>query len=330
MSKSYSHLNRDQRCQLNTLLKRGDTQKKIAEELDVHRSTIGREIKRNKGKKGYRFKQAHEKATKRRTKASNCRSKMTPETIALIESKLFLQWSPEQIAGWLKKEEHLCTVSHEIIYQHIWKNKRNGGILYKQLRHNGKKYNKRRPGQAGRGCIPNRIDIDDRPKIVEQKCRVGDWELDTIIGKGHKGAIVSMVDRASKLTKLFVVPRRTAQCVGQALKTKLGPLQDFVLTLTADNGKEFANHEEVSQHLEANFFFAKPYHSWERGLNEHTNGLVRQYFPKSMAFDELTQEQLEEVEILLNNRPRKVLQYRTPIEAFEELCQASQIVALHG
>lgn len=329
MPKGYHHLTNDQRCQLHTLKKRGDSLPRIAEELGVHKSTIYRELERNQGGRGYRFKQAHEKACERRSKASSHRNKMIPGTISIIEEKLNLQWSPEQISGWLKKKGNIESVSHEVIYQHIWRDKRAGGVLYKQLRHNGKKYNKRSKGPAGRGCIPNRVGIEKRPSIVEQKCRLGDFELDTIIGKGHKGAIVSMVDRASKLTKLLKVSRKTAQEVGDALVSELAPIQDLVLTLTSDNGKEFANHQDVSMKLGADFFFAQPYHSWERGLNEHTNGLVRQYFPKSSSFDDITQDQVKEVEILLNSRPRKVLNFLTPIEAFEALSQRSEIVALH-
>ena len=330
MSKSYHHLTYEQRCQIYTLKKRGDSVGEIAEAIGVDRSTVHRELKRNRGSKGYRYKQAQEKSKKRRHNASSQRKKMTPEMITLVESKLSEQWSPEQISGWLKKEENFGWVSHESIYQHIWEDKRRGRKLYKQLRHRGKKYNKRSKVRAGRGCIPNRRDIDERPKIVEEKSRLGDWELDTIIGKNHKGAVVSMVDRASKLTKLVKVPRRTAKKVEEALVQRLEPIRDHVHTLTADNGKEFANHETVSKILQADFFFAKPYHSWERGLNEHTNGLVRQYLPKSTSFDEVSDIQLNEIEKLLNNRPRKVLQFRTPIEVFNELSLGPVFVAPHS
>lgn len=328
MPKGYHHLTYDKRCQLYTLKARGDSQTQIARELKVDKSTICRELKRNRGKRGYRYKQAHEFAKKRRKKANRHRNKMTIEAVALIESKLLQQWSPEQISGWLKKEGSIHAVSHETIYQHIFDDRRRGGTLYKHLRHGGKKYNKRRSEKAGRGCIPNRVDIDQRPSVVEEKSRLGDWEIDTIIGKGHRGVIVSMVERRSKLTKLLKVSRKTSLDVTNALLQKLGPLSEFVLTITADNGKEFADHESVSLNLGAEFYFAKPYHSWERGLNEHTNGLVRQYFPKSMAFDEITQDQIEEVEIMLNKRPRKVLQYWTPIEVFEELVSDYRNIAL--
>jgi len=319
----YHHLTRDQRCQLYILKKRGESVIRIAEELGVHRSTIYRELKRNRGNKGYRYKQAQEKALARKSIVSKRRPKMTSETILLIKEKLALQWSPEQISGWLKRHKYSLAVSHETIYKYIWQDKSKGGLLYKQLRHNGKKYNKRSKGAAGRGCIPNRIDITERPSIVEEKSRLGDWELDTIIGKGHKGAIVSMVERASKLTKLVLVSNKTAKQVEEALIDRLTDVKEFVLTLTADNGKEFAYHQEVSKALGSDFFFATPYHSWERGLNEHTNGLVRQYFPKDKLFDEISSEELDRVEILLNNRPRKVLQYYSPQEIFDRLSEPS-------
>ena len=323
MLKNYHHLTNDLRCQIYILKRRGESVTQISKELGVHRSTIYRELKRNSGKRGYRYKQANEKALKRRLCASKRKRKMTRKTISMIRKKLNLQWSPVQISGWLKRIGYKKFVSPEMIYQYIWRDKANKGFLYKNLGHSGKKYNKRSKGMAGRGCIPHRVEIDKRPKIVEQKTRLGDWELDTIIGTEQSGAIVSIVDRASKLTKLVKVFRRTSQEVTDALIRGLRPLKKFVLTLTADNGKEFANHQKVSEILKAEFYFAKPDHSWERGLNEHTNGLVRQYFPKTKRFDEISEEELMKVEILLNNRPRKVLKFESPIEVFNRLSKAA-------
>jgi IS30 family transposase len=248
---------------------------------------------------------------------------MMPSIITIIEGKLRLQWSPVQISGWLKKGGPEKTISHETIYQYIWQDKRKGGSLYRELRHHGKKYNKRSKGTAGRGCIPNRIDIKERPPIVEEKTRLGDWELDTIIGAGQSGAIVSMVERASKLTMLVKVSRKTAEEREAALLKRLLPIREFVHTLTADNGKEFANHQRVGCTLDADFYFATPYHSWERGLNEHTNGLVRQYFPKSKRFDQVSSDDLKKVEALLNNRPRKILNFSTPLEVFNQLSRSA-------
>ena len=295
----------------------------IATELGVHRSTLYREQNRNSGKKGYYHKQANTKAIVRRRTASAVNRKMTPKMLSLIKEKLKLQWSPVQISGRLKAEGYENAVSYEAIYQHIWKDKKEGGLLYLNLRHRGKKYNKRSKTKAGRGYIPNCVDIEKRPAVVEEKTRLGDWELDLIIGAGQSGAIVSMVDRASKLTKLLKVNDKRSKGVELALIKRLGPIKDFVLTLTSDNGKEFATHESVSAALEADFYFAKPYHSWERGLNEHTNGLVRQYFSKSKRFDEISAEELLKVEILLNNRPRKVLGFSTPVEVFVRLSEAA-------
>ncbi len=326
MPKGYSHLTYEQRCQICTLKRRGDSSSAISKELGVDRSTISREVLRNSGRKGYRYTQAQENSRKRRADVSNPNIKMTPQRILLISTDLRLQWSPVQISGRLKRQG--INISHETIYKYIWWNKRRGGSLYKELRHQGKKYNKRSKGTAGRGCIPNRIDIDQRPAIVEKKTRFRDWELDTIIGAEHNGAIVSMVERTSKLTKLVKVSHKTAELVAQALLERLKPFKEFVHTLTSDNGKEFANHQMVSLELEAGFYFAKPYHSWERGLNEHTNGLVRQYFPKAKLFDEISLEDLKKVEFLLNNRPRKVLDFETPQEVFSRLTRDPSFGAL--
>ena len=316
MPKSYKHLAYGQRCQIYTLKERGDPPAEIARRLGVHRSCITRELNRNNGSEGYQYDLAHQKAQDRRKK-SHCR-KMTPEMILIVEEKLKMDLSPVQISGRLKRDGK-CSVGYETIYKHIWADKKKGGTLYKHLRRSGKKYNRRSKGTAGRGCIPGRIDIKERPAIVEKKTRLGDWELDTIVSAGQQSAIVSIVDRVTKLTKLMKVPRKTAQEVNEALIKKLGPIQEFVLTLTSDNGKEFAYHQSVSKVLEADFYFATPYHSWERGLNEHTNGLVRQYFPKSMNFDDITQEDVKRVERLLNNRPRKILEFETPLEAFSRM-----------
>ncbi len=317
MTKGYRHLTHNQRCQIYTLKTRGDSASLIAKTLCVHRSTISREVRRNNSERGYQYDQANLKAQNRRSHSSN--KKLSSEMLIIIEEKLKMEWSPEQISGWMKKK---CTkhVSYETIYKYIWADKKRGGFLYKHLRHRGKKYNKRSKGSAGRGCIPDRIDIKERPSIVEKKVRLGDWELDTIVGSLHtSGAIVSMVDKTAKLTKLVKVKCKTATEVTHAIIERLNPIRELVLTLTADNGKEFAFHKIVSEALDVDFFFATPYHSWERGLNEHTNGLVRQYFPKGTNFNDISETDIYKVEELLNNRPRKSLGFETPLEAFNRL-----------
>jgi len=316
MPEGYLHLTCEQRCQIFALLKSGHTQAHIARQIGVDPSTISRELARNSGASGYRFGQAHEAASGRRHAASSTPRKMTPEVVAVVEEKLTQeQWSPEQISGRLAREG-IVTISHETIYRHVWNDKKDGGNLYLHLRHSGKKYNKRKGRNSGRGLIPNRVDIDRRPAIVATKSRIGDWEADTIIGARHQGAILSHVERKSKYTKLVSLPDKTADAVVQASARMLGPLAHRIETITYDNGKEFAAHVEIAASLQANCYFAKPYHAWERGLNEHTNGLVRQYFPKGSDLSIVTNAEVQKVEDKLNSRPRKILGYKTPSEVF--------------
>ena len=319
MPKGYHHLTYEKRCQIAILKESGCSDSTIAERLNVDRSTIYRELKRNDAVGVYCCEYAQKTSGQRRHTASSRKRKVSQEVLEIIYGKLNLQWSPEQISGWMKKQDNMISVSHETIYKLIWKDKQKGVSLYKNLRHQGKKYNKRSKSNAGRGLIPGRVDIEERAAIVEEKSRIGDWELDTIIGKNHQGAIVSMVDRHSKFTMLVKVHQKTAAAIEEALIKRLAPSGVYVHTLTADNGKEFANHQAVSETLGSKFYFAKPYHSWERGLNEHTNGLVRQYFPKKSSFSDISEEDITKVENLLNNRPRKVLDFKTPIEVFNQM-----------
>jgi transposase, IS30 family len=319
MPKGYKHLTYDIRCQMYALLKRNFSQSQIAKDLNVSQPTISRELKRNKGNRGYRYKQAQKKASIRRTNAKSNAKKMTPDIIMFLKKKLQeYQWSPEQLSGYLKKE-HKIFLSHESIYKYIWKDKQQGGTLYKNLRCSGKKYNKRSGKNAGRGLIPNRVGIENRPSIVDQKQRVGDFEMDTIIGAHHRGAIVSLVDRRTKLTRLQLIDRSTADQTSNAIITLLSPIKKHLHTITTDNGKEFAKHQDIACALRVSVYFANPYCAWERGLNENTNRLVRQYFPKKCDFSKLTHEQVQYVEYLLNTRPRKTLNFKSPIEVFLQL-----------
>jgi len=210
----------------------------------------------------------------------------------------------------------LVTVSDEHIYQHVWSDKAQGGDLYKYLRHSHKKRKKQYGSRDKRGHIKNRISIDERPEVVAEKTRIGDWEIDTVIGKNHQGALVTIVDRVSKFTLIKKVDSKRSDVETEATISLLKPYLDKVLTITADNGKEFSNHQVMKQHLDADVYFAHPYHSWERGLNENTNGLIRQYFTKGSSFENITDEEVEKVIDRLNHRPRKTLGYRTPHEEF--------------
>jgi len=287
-------------------MKAGLCQTEIAETIGVHKSTISRELKRNQGRRGYRPKQAHQYAVARRDKA---KSRITDEDWGLIEELICLDWSSEQISDYCKKEQEL-QISHEWIYQHIYRDKRKGGTLWGHLRCR-KKRKKLYGSYDKRGQIPNRTSIDERPQVVEDRSRLGDWEADTIIGKGKKGAIVILVDRKSRYLRMGLVSQRTKEAVKEKI---ISLLADFpVHTITCDNGKEFTSHEEIANVLEAEVYFAHPYASWERGTNENTNGLIRQYIPKDTKFSELTHEDISFVENRLNTRPRKCLSFNPPV-----------------
>jgi IS30 family transposase len=310
----YKQLDQAQRYQIEILKKAGKNQKEIAELLGVSAGTICRELQRNKGKRGYRPKQAQAKAEKRKKQAAKA-LKMTETAIVLIESMIVLDWSPEQISGALK-EKHGIAISHERIYQHIWADKLHGGTLYKHLRQSGKKRKKRYGSKDKRGQIRNRISIDDRPAVVTEKTRIGDWEIDTVIGKNHQGALVTIVDRVSKFTLIKIVASKHAEVVTAATISLLKPYMDKTFTITADNGKEFAGHEKMTEALGADVYFAHPYCSWERGLNENTNDLIRQYFTKGSSFENITDADVEVVMNKLNHRPRKTLNFKTPHTVF--------------
>lgn len=309
---SYTQLTRGQRYQINILMKAGHNQTRIAALVGCHKSTISRERQRNRGQKGYRHHQANELAYDRQCQAYH--SRIAWQTWQQVERLLRQDWSPEQIAGRLKLEKQ-PTVSHEWIYLYVYADKRRGGTLHRHLR-SQKKQRKRYSGYIRRGQIPNRTSIDKRPKIVARKGRFGDWEADTIVGARHKGGIVSIVERKSKLTRLRKLATKEAAEMRQTSVELLRPLAAKVHTITVDNGKEFCQHEQIAAGLQARIYFAHAYASWERGLNENTNGLVRQYFPKKYEFARITDKDLQQVEDLLNNRPRKTLGYRTPNEVF--------------
>ncbi len=310
---TYQQLTQEQRYQIYALQKAHFNQTEIAAELGVHKATVSRELRRGRGGRGYRPKQAQELATARLRQ--RVKPRIEPQTWQLVEDLLGQQWSPTQISGRLQLEQQ-PTVSHERIYQYIYADKQAGGTLHLNLR-SQKQRRKRYGSYDRRGQLPARRSIDERPAIVDAKARRGDWEADTIIGHNHQQAIVSLVERKSKLTRLAKVERNTAESVAHAMTTQLASL--VVKTITSDNGREFARHQQVAQQLEADFFFAHPYASWERGLNENTNGLVRQYFPKKSEFSQITDRQLTKVVERLNNRPRKTLGYKTPNEVFFKL-----------
>lgn len=312
--KTYSQLTYEQRCQISALLQGEQTQTEIAKVVGCSQSAVSREIKRNSGQRGYRHKQADRLARARRQSAI-MPHKMTPTLINLIEAKLSVKWSPEQISGWLMREKDI-SISHESIYRHVWANKHEGGELYLHLRHKVKGYRRRAHATDSRGKIRNRVSIHDRPEIVETRERAGDWEIDLMIGKGHSGALLTIVERKHRYSLAARIDDKTAQGVTQATIALLEPLKEYVLTITADNGKEFAGHEAIAEALACDVYFADPYSSWQRGANENTNGLLRQYWPKETDFKLVSEGEVSAVLEELNNRPRKVLDYQSPADSF--------------
>jgi len=314
---SYKHISLEERHYIEISMKNGLSQKEIAKSLQRDQSSISREVKRNTGQRGYRHNQANHFAARRHTEKTKA-VKLTAEIKAQLDEYIKEDWSPEQVAGRLKLEGEV-SLHHETIYQYVLKDKQAGGQLYLHLRHQKKTYRKRYGGGHNRTGIPNRVDIDERPDEVNNRERVGDWEADTIIGKNHQGAIVTLDERKSKLRLALPLAGKKARDVKNAMVKLLQPIREYVKTITFDNGKEFTLHENIANSLGCMNYFAKPYHSWERGQNENANGLLRQYFPKAMTLIGVTKKQVFEAVHKLNSRPRKCLGYKTPYEVFQAL-----------
>lgn len=309
--RTYHQLTQEQRYQIYALKKTGHSRTEIAEVIGVHKCTVSRELRRNRGRRGYRPQQAQQMALERKSKAT---PRIRAKTWAVVEKLLRQEWSPEQISGRLKKEQKIC-ISHEWIYQHVLADQRAGGDLYKHLRCQ-KKRRKRYGTYNRRGKLLNCRSIEERPAIVAHRKRLGDWEVDTVFGKDHKQALVTLTERKSRFTLLGKVSQRTAQAVQDQICRLLLPVQDKVHTLTSDHGKEFAYHEQIAQLLQLKYFFAHPYAAWERGTNENTNGLLRQYFPKKCDLHLVSHKDMNHAMSRLNFRPRKSLRFKTPFEVF--------------
>ena len=313
-----SHLTREQRYTICTMLQSGYSQSEIARVINKDKSVISREISRNAdGRSGqYKDDLAHRKYLKRQEYKRKPRS-FTPEVECYIRDKLSLKYSPEQIAGAAKKNGDAC-VSHERIYQFIWKDKRQKGNLHLNLRNRGRRYRKRSVIYDKRGIIPNRTDISQRPSEVENRERFGDLEIDLIIGKNHKSAILTILDRATGMGKLQKLAGKDADQLASATIDCLKDWKPWLHTITSDNGKEFAAHQKLAEQLNIDYFFAKPYSSWQRGSNENYNRLVRQYIPKKVDFDCIPADYIKFVEDQINNRPRKRFNFESPVFMFNQ------------
>ena len=307
---NYKHLSQVERYQIYALMKAGHDQTQIAKLLDRHKSTISREISRNRGLKGYRAKKVCATAAKRSEKSRNAAT-MLPWVDEQAACLLKLQWSPDHIAGKLP-------VSHETLYQHVYSDKARGGTLWKNLRCQKQKRKRYAGGRDRRGQIPHRRPLSDRPVHIELRKQVGHWECDTVIGANHKGAIVTMVERKSGFSVIVKVSQKTSELVSRAIIEGLRPYMVRVITLTYDNGKEFAGHIQIDQALNSTSYFARPFASWERSSNENFNGLLRQYVPKKRSLNTVTEDEITMIQNRLNNRPRNRLGFKTPAEVFNQ------------
>jgi IS30 family transposase len=313
-----SHLTNAQRYTISVMFAQKYSKTAIAATIGKNASTVGREITRNKSENGDYDAVTAQAKYEKGIKSKPRPIKMTDSVLKLVKDGLNKQWSPEQISQTAKSKGIIC-VSHEKIYQYVWTDKQNGGNLYENLRNQGKKYRKRGAEKDKRGSIKNRVSIHERPAIVDEKARLGDWEGDTIIGKDHKGAILTTNERKSGYLLMAKLGGKNATDLAAELVAILSPHQAVCHTMTFDNGKEFARHEDIAAALDVAVYFADPYSSWQRGANENTNGLIRQYIPKKTDFDTISHERIIEIQDLINNRPRKRLNWRTPNVVFQEL-----------
>ena len=311
---NYTQLSLNERYQISALLQAGQSKVSIAKQLGRHRSTIDREISRCAQTSRYDPQMAHASAMQCQQLSRNATT-IAVNILAHVDCYLRLALSPQQVCGRLSAEG-IKAPSVESVYQHVLNDQRHAGDLYTYLR--GQKARRKRyaSGRERRGRIAGRVCIEQRPAIVDKKSRIGDWEGDTVIGKNHKGVLVTLVERRSRYTLACQAHTKEALPVCEAIIEMLRPHRDVCHTITFDNGKEFAQHQHVADCLEAKVYFAHPYCSWERGLNENTNGLLRQYFPKGTDLQQITQIQVQDAVYALNHRPRKCLGYKTPHEVF--------------
>ena len=316
------HLTQHQRYYICLQIASGISQSRIAKVLKVNKSTISRELRRNsRGVSDYDSSHAAKIAWHRRSLASSGKAfrRVTKRMLRYIRDKLNEGWSPEVISGRMKIDLG-AQISHVKVYRYIQRDKQNNGELFKQLPYQGKKYNY---GTTGCSQIIDRVGIEHRPKIVDKKSRIGDFEIDTVVSARNTGksCLLTMVDRRSKVTFIRKSPDKTAKQIQQALEDIYLSTTLPIITLTSDNGTEFANHKEISNSIACRFYFARPYCSSDRGLNEHTNGLIRRYLPKGTNFDTISNDTIRQIENTLNNRPRKALKYKTPNEVINKYLQ---------
>lgn len=316
MTKKYSQLNPNQRYQISALLKAGHSQNFIARQLGVNKGTISRELKRNSTSRGSYVPKLAQQFAADRAEDKRKRQVFSAEMKKLVQDKMSNeQWSPEQIKGYCKTNG-VPMVSHEWIYRYVYKEMKQGGQLYKHLRTQHKRRKNRTHKKDRRGLIANRVSIHQRPGIVAEKLRFGDWETDLIEGVNHSSFALTLVERKSQFALIIKAPDKQADTIQTKIINALAPYKQMVHTITSDNGKEFANHQYIAEKLQALYFFADPYSSWQRGLNEYTNKLYRQYLPKKSNLNDYDIQYFVNITNKLNNRPRKLLGFKTPLQVF--------------
>ncbi len=311
MQTAYRRLRQSDRATIHRLLKQGKSQKEMAAAIGFSESAVSREIKRNSGQRGYRALQAGRLAAQRRV-TQRRRRRMTGETAELVEQCLRRRHSPVQITGSLRELGRYAP-SHETIYRYIARDRKAGGDLHSFLRiNNGRRRRRRVKARRGSERIPGRVGLEKRPASVETRRYYGDWEGDLVEGAGGSGFILTIAERKSRFTLFERLTDKSSAAVTEAMVRLLRWLK--VRTLTFDNGLEFAGHLEVARELGAKSYFCAPYHSWEKGLVENHNGLLRQYYPKGSSFADIDAAGLRAVEDEINERPREVLGFRTPFD----------------
>ena len=284
-------------------------------------STISRELKRNRSNNGryaaYHAQSYYRGRLRRSRSGTNFNTKQWQQVFKLLAK----QFSPEQISGLLKLEGSL-NISHETIYKYIWIDKGHGGELYKELRGSGKKRRKRYNSKDSRGRLAGKKMIDMRPTEVEKRLQLGHWEIDTVHGSGRK-AIVTIVERATGYVLIGQLDSKRVVDLNGRTSKLIRRAPELFKTITADNGVEFHGYKKLERKHNLDFYFAFPYHSWERGTNENTNGLIRQYLPKGCSMEKLTQRECNMIANRLNNRPRKRYNYMTPKEMLDQMASVA-------
>lgn len=312
----YRQLTQDERYVMARLLHQGHSYRSVAMVLDRAASTISREHRRNVARHDgrYRAEKAQQYAMARRSR-SRKKSQYSLEEWAEVARLLKRKWSPEQIAG-RRRRMHQATMSKESIYRYVRRERRAGGQLWRELRILSKYGRKRRGSPATRGRLVGKRHISERPAAVELRRQIGHWEGDTVMGADQRHCVLTLVERVTGYLVMKKLVARTKEQAANALKCALEEIERKVRTITLDNGTEFHDYEKVEEVHAVKFYFATPYHSWERGTNENTNGLIRQYLPKGMCMRHISQADCDRIATEINDRPRQRLGFRTPSEAF--------------